>query len=247
MTPGRCSRAARAAMFAAVCVLLAAVGHVLMSGRALSTGTLAVSFAGTALGAWGLAGRERGLLAVTAAATAFQTALHTVFSWSQSAGAAPGGSGCPAHAAGHLGMAHHAPPSPTGHDMTAASSSLPETVTEAVTEAVTGAVTGPMAGMTAAHALAALLGGMWLAYGERAAFRLLRAVPAALFRPLRLLLATAAAPPVRSRIRPVRPGDEPAPRQLLHASRTLPTRGPPRAVAVVRQQAPRLRGVPHGP
>ena len=32
MTAGWCSRTVRAAVFAAVCVLLAALGHVLMSG-----------------------------------------------------------------------------------------------------------------------------------------------------------------------------------------------------------------------
>lgn len=32
MTAGRCSRTLRAAVFAVVCVLLAALGHVLMSG-----------------------------------------------------------------------------------------------------------------------------------------------------------------------------------------------------------------------
>lgn len=236
MTPGRCSRAAHAAMFAAVCVLLAAVGHVLMSARAVSAGTLACAFAGTAVGAWALAGRERGLVTVTAAAMVFQTALHTLFSWSQSAASAPaGGSGGPVHratahlhpahaAADHMGMAHavvpEAPPVsavPVAHDMAAMSSSM----------------SGSMAGMMAAHLLAALLSGVWLAYGERAAFRLLRAVPAVLFRPLRLLLATVAAPSVRPRVRPARPGDEPAPRQLVHASRTLPTRGPPRAIAVI--------------
>ncbi|CAM5741293.1 hypothetical protein SALBM311S_01238 [Streptomyces alboniger] len=43
--------------------------------------------------------------------------------------------------------------------------------------------------MLAAHLLAALLCGLWLAYGEKAAFRILRAVAGWLAAPLRLLLA----------------------------------------------------------
>ena len=46
-------------------------------------------------------------------------------------------------------------------------------------------------GMLAAHLLAALLCGLWLAHGERAAFRILRAVAGWLAAPLRLLLAPA--------------------------------------------------------
>ncbi|GAA3308696.1 hypothetical protein GCM10020295_71420 [Streptomyces cinereospinus] len=50
-------------------------------------------------------------------------------------------------------------------------------------------------GMAAAHLLAALLCGLWLAHGERAAFRILRAVAGWLAAPLRLPLVMAAPPP----------------------------------------------------
>ncbi|CAM5550729.1 hypothetical protein STANM309S_03872 [Streptomyces tanashiensis] len=108
MTPGRCSRALRAAMFAAVCVLLAATGHILMSGRAVPGGTLGAALVGTAAGAWFLGGRERGLLAVISAAVAFQSVLHLVFSWSQTPAAAPptGGAAVDHSAMGHMPMDH---------------------------------------------------------------------------------------------------------------------------------------------
>ncbi|MFF3756947.1 hypothetical protein [Streptomyces sp. NPDC002185] len=251
MTPGRCSRAVRAAMFAAVCVLLAALGHILMSGHAVPGRTLGAGLAGTLVVAWALGGRERGLLAVTCAAVAVQSALHLAFSWSQStAGALPAGRAGAGHGdmamapmtmphmamgsmdMGHMGHMDHgasaamvmghltaAPPAAgsAGHDMTDMTSS---------------------AGMLAAHLLAALLSGLWLAYGERAAFRLLRAAPAGPLRPLGLPgllgLLLAAAPPAadRPRVRRARPGAGRVPRRLLLA-RTLLTRGPPRATAVL--------------
>ncbi|QER97092.1 hypothetical protein [Streptomyces venezuelae] len=261
MTPGRCSRGVRAAMFAAVCVLLAATGHVLMSGQDLPAPALGLALAGTLVVAWILAGRERGLGAVTAATVAVQSVLHTGFSWSQQQEARPPRQPATdqlttdqtamAHAAmghmdtGHMGigqmdmgpmgmdhtamghmavdhmaMAHgamgHAPPGAeaVAHDMTNMSSSL---------------------GMLSAHLLAALLSGLWMAYGERAAFRLLRSLPLWRFRPAwplwLLLVAVVPAPPRRPRIRPVRAGDERAPRQLLLAHSVI-SRGPPRALAV---------------
>lgn len=85
-------------------------------------------------------------------------------------------------------------------------------------------------GMLTAHLLAALLCGLWLAHGERAAFRVLRAVTGRLIAPLRLLLALPT-PPHRPRLRPRRPRSERAPRLLLlvHA---ITSRGPPPGTAV---------------
>ncbi|MFD7572371.1 hypothetical protein ACFQ64_12465 [Streptomyces sp. NPDC056460] len=225
MTPGRCSRGVRAAMFAAVCVLLAATGHILMSGQGVPAWTLAVAFAATVSATWCLSGRERGLLAVTTASVVVQSALHTAFSWSQTT-AVPAATASmnDVHAA-HAHMAHAAmghgdmtasagmlSQAPAGHDMTDVSSSL---------------------GMLSAHLLAALLSGLWMAFGEQAAFRLLLATSLRLFRPLRPLLASFA-PVVRNRprFRPVRAGDERTPRRLLLAH-SLISRGPPQALAVL--------------
>ncbi|WP_245727745.1 hypothetical protein [Streptomyces vietnamensis] len=221
-------------MFAAVCVLLAATGHILMSGRGVPAWTLSLAFAATVAVTWVLASRERGLLAVTAASVVVQSALHTAFSWSQpttsmptTVPSMPMSMSMPmgdAHAA-HAHMSHAAmghvdmTPSvgmisgaPAEHDMTDMSSSF---------------------GMLSAHLLAALLSGLWMAYGEQAAFRLLRAASLRLFRPLCPLLAFFV--PVarnRPRFRPVRAGDERAPRQLLLAH-SLISRGPPQALAVL--------------
>ncbi|MGW0579367.1 hypothetical protein ACWD25_26160, partial [Streptomyces sp. NPDC002920] len=77
MTPGRCSRMLRAAVFAAVCVLLAALGHVMMAGDEPSRWALAGGVVGAAGVGWCLTGRERGVPLVTTGALGAQAALHT--------------------------------------------------------------------------------------------------------------------------------------------------------------------------
>jgi hypothetical protein len=84
--------------------------------------------------------------------------------------------------------------------------------------------------MLAAHLLAAVLCGLWLAYGERAAFALLRAVASRLAAPLRLALAlhiTAERP--RPRVRRGRVDRSPRRLLLVHA---ITSRGPPAGTAV---------------
>ncbi|MFF6773433.1 hypothetical protein ACFY8W_07705 [Streptomyces sp. NPDC012637] len=228
MTAGRCSRGARAATFAAVCVLLAATGHILMSGRSVPVGTLSLALAGTVAVAWLLAERERGLFAVTAATVTVQSALHAVFTWSASP--------APVTTTDDPHMDHSAH---VGHLMTSHADLPGEVLTALAAPGSTGSTAHDMTdisstiGMLSAHLLAALLSGLWLAYGERAVFRLARSLPLRLFRPLRLLLA--AVVPVtatRPRLRPVRAAREPAPQQL-HLAHSLITRGPPEALAVL--------------
>ncbi|MEU6918040.1 hypothetical protein [Streptomyces olindensis] len=213
MTAGRCARAIRAAVFAAVCVVLAALGHVMMSGDHVPLPALVAGWAVTGVAGWCLAGRERGLRLVVTVAVAVQTALHSAFSLAPQAGTGPAADasfpgahsmdrGATGHGTGsmeamsaqHLGHMGHTP----GGD-----SSL---------------------GMLAAHLLAALLCGLWLGHGERAAFRLLRAVGGRLAAPLRLLLALPAPPPPPVRAR--RASSDRAPRlcPLVHA---ITSRGPP--------------------
>ncbi|MER7124257.1 hypothetical protein ABT379_35535, partial [Streptomyces goshikiensis] len=95
MNPGRNCRAIRAAMFAVTCVLLASLGHVLMSRTAVAWWAMAVAVAAVGAAAWVLADRERGLVSVTAATVAVQAALHTGFSMAQAAAhpSGPGGGG----------------------------------------------------------------------------------------------------------------------------------------------------------
>ncbi|MFF7238022.1 hypothetical protein [Streptomyces collinus] len=227
MAAGWCSRTVRAAVFAVVCVLLAALGHVLMSGRHVPGWTLAAGLAVTGAAGWSLAGRERGLPLVVTAVLAAQTVLHEAFSYARPPVAYPAGTAGAGRthpgATGSMDMSAMAPMNgmsptdmsapasgdPTGHVMHGGSASL---------------------GMLAAHLLAALLCGLWLAYGERAAFRILRAVAGRLAAPLRLLLAL-----------PV-PADRPRPHTRRRRSRRAPrlvrlvhsiiSRGPPAGVAV---------------
>lgn len=248
MTAGWCARAIRAAVFAAMCVLLAALGHVLMSGSDVPTWALAAGGAVTGALGWCLAGRERGLPLIVTVVVAAQTVLHEAFSYAQSASGTSDGpaamdmSGMASMGTGsmrmdsmdmgslrmdamgmgslrmgamdmsamhmdHTGMSpmHH-----LGHSMGGGSSSF---------------------GMLAAHLLAALLCGLWLAYGEKAAFRILRAAAGWLAAPLRLLLALPVTPD-RPRVHPRRRRSDRAPRLLLlvHA---ITSRGPPVGTAVV--------------
>ncbi|MFD8236451.1 hypothetical protein ACFV20_31835 [Streptomyces sp. NPDC059696] len=247
MTAGWCFRTLRAAVFAAVCVLLAALGHVLMSGTTVPGWALALAVAVTGGAAWCLAGRERGLLLVSSVVVAAQTALHAWFSYVQELAPAPAhsmpsmsmdgtsaGAGTPsmdhmvstAHA-GHTmdSMAHggHAVPSMDAVHAMSSLDSLP----------ATGHTMGGVSstGMLAAHLLAALLCGLWLAHGERAAFRILRAVAGWLAAPLRLPL-TLPAPPHRPRIRARRSRAVRRPRRLLLVF-TITSRGPPTGAAVL--------------
>jgi hypothetical protein len=89
----------------------------------------------------------------------------------------------------------------------------------------------PSLGMLAAHTLAALLCGLWLAHGERAAFRVLRALADWLAAPLRLPLALPVTPH-QPRVRIRRRGqDDRSPRRLL-LTHAITSRGPPPGTAV---------------
>ncbi|CAM5629652.1 hypothetical protein SSPIM334S_02970 [Streptomyces spiroverticillatus] len=79
-------------MFAAVCVVLSALGHVLGSTATVPWWTLAVGFTGVFALAAPLAGRTRSLPGITFAMTAGQLALHALFGVGQShAGSVQGG------------------------------------------------------------------------------------------------------------------------------------------------------------
>ncbi|MFM9441225.1 hypothetical protein [Streptomyces acidiscabies] len=209
MTVGGWCRALRAGVFAAVCVLLAAVGHAVMSGT--SVPWWAVAGGGVVVGAvgWGPAGREQGSGVIVSGVVAVQAVLHETFAEAQSL--APVGRGVPASGGGMSHMAH----------MTHAAEPAPHTH---------GMATAPL-GMIAAHLLAAVLCGLWLAHGERAVFRLLSAVAVRLAAPLRMLLAVPVLhhPPAPRR----RPGDHPAPARLLLRS-FVTSRGPPTGAAAFR-------------
>jgi hypothetical protein len=210
-------------VFAAVCVVLAALGHVMMSGDHVPLPTLLAGWAATGAAGWCLAGRERGLRLVVTVAVAVQTALHSAFSLGPPTAAASGsGSGSdtmdmPSMSHGVGSMSHG-----MSHGMS------PESMDSVAPHLVHVPGGDSSLGMLAAHLLAALLCGLWLGHGERAVFRLLRAVGSRLAAPLRLLFALIAPPPppVRERRRP----SHRTPHRLLlvHA---ITTRGPPAGAA----------------
>ncbi|MFB7496161.1 hypothetical protein ACFC09_15950 [Streptomyces sp. NPDC056161] len=213
MTAGWCCRALRAAVFAAVCTLLAALGHRMMSGSAAPWWAVAAALKGVGGAAWCLTGRERGLPTVVSAAVAAQIVLHMWYSSAQAVMRSPQPNPAPSVAHCHA-MSHGRPldrvsdPGRMAHDMADASST----------------------GMLAAHVLAALLCSLWLAHGERAAFRILRTLAGWLVAPLRLPLGLSA-PPHRPRIRLRRSRSDRTPRQFLLVH-TLTSRGPPGTAAV---------------
>lgn len=202
-------RALRAAILAAVCVTLAAVGHSSASTHELPLGVLALAFGVIAGLSWLAGGRRRGVGFIAPAVLTAQAALHVTFAAAGTHGAMP--------SAGH----GHAPADmgETGAGTGAGA--------EGVVGAVLTAVGDTSPGMLAAHLLAGAVCALWLARGEAAFFRLAETVAAFAFTPLGLLLAAprplAVPPPVRPRHR-TRAPHRPRGTVLAHA---VSRRGPP--------------------
>ncbi|MEU4928634.1 hypothetical protein AB0G54_19305 [Streptomyces yokosukanensis] len=252
MSPGWCSRTIRAAVFAACCVLLAALGHVMMSGTAVPWWAMTAGLVVTGGAAWPLTDRERGPFLVVSIAVAAQTVLHSSFALAQAV-VHPQPSADGSLVRQWLGYLLCAPPSASGAEhgampMPMGSMDMGMGSTHSLGSTHATASMGSMAhmgtagsmshdmggmsstGMLAAHLLAALLCGLWLAHGERAAFRILRALAGWLVAPLGLLLSPPA-PPHRPRIRARRAGSDRAPRRLL-LTHAITSRGPPTGFAV---------------
>lgn len=85
---GRDVRILRAAVFAAVCVVLAAVGHALGSCASIPLWTLGAGFLAVLAVAVPLAGRERTLPGIAALLALGQTVLHSLFGLGQHGGEA---------------------------------------------------------------------------------------------------------------------------------------------------------------
>ncbi len=231
-SPGDCSRGARAAMFAAVCVLLAAVGHTHSSGTAIPWWVLASAFVVTTGLVWTLAARERGRLAVTSTALATQALLHCAFTLGSPPPRAPvpADDASPDH--GERAPAEHGSAMPSDcplHD--AGHQHTPEAAGLDMAAGMGGHDPWSMpAGMLLAHLAAAALSGLWLAHGERAAFQLLRALAGLLHTPLNLLRAS---PSIRPRPTPrIRAPRHDRPTRLVLLVHVISSRGPPAATAV---------------
>ncbi|MBZ6471962.1 hypothetical protein [Streptomyces griseocarneus] len=196
-------RALRAALFTALCVLLSAASHVLLSGRALPAAAVAGAGAGVFALAYALAGRERGYGRIAALLVPLQLAVGALF--------AAGQDGC-------YGRPGHPAP---GALTWLCSGTMG---TPLARWADPGAAPWLL---LAGHVALGLLAAAWLRRGEAALGRLLRAAAAAAFRPLRMATTdTARVRPRRGPLpRPVRDGRPARPLPLLVHS--VVRRGPP--------------------
>ncbi|WP_406129628.1 hypothetical protein [Streptomyces sp. NBC_00989] len=226
MTVGGWFRTLRAGVFAAACVLLAALGHVMMSGTPVPWWTMGGGAAATGMAGWFLAGRERGRGLIVTVVVAAQTVLHETFSLGQNL--MPGSGNAPAGMGG-MDMGSSDTMSMDSMDMSGMAHMAHGSGGMGHAHTMTGSAS---LGMLAAHLLAAVLCGLWLAYGERAVFRVLRAAAARLVAPLRMLLAL----PVPARRPSVRRRRTAAYRSsLAHflLCYSVTSRGPPTGPAVV--------------
>ncbi|QKW39766.1 hypothetical protein HUT06_41810 [Actinomadura sp. NAK00032] len=199
-------RAARAVVFATVCVALAALGHVLAGGAAVPLWAGTMGFGAVVGVTLMLAGHERSLGTILGGLLGGQFALHTLFT---GAAADPAAHPMPAMA-GHTPAMHAA--------MTDA----------AAMPGATAAHGGNGLAMTLAHCVAALVAAWWLRRGERSVWTMARRVAAAADRPVRLLLALLTIEPAG----PPRPAvPAPAPAAVPAVDRALRhqvvRRGPP--------------------
>ncbi|MEU3517402.1 hypothetical protein ABZ770_19280 [Streptomyces sp. NPDC006654] len=238
MAAGWCTRSVRAALFAAVCVLLSALAHTMMSGSSVPWWALGAASLGAGGVGWALAGRERGLRVIVPVVVAVQGALHWSFSLAQGAGqpaAPPGGNDTSALGMSSVGMGATGMGSVGGHSMGMHMHAMGVdhsvhlgSGTPALLQQWLGGTS--MTGMYVAHLVAALVCGLWLGYGERVVFRLMRAVAGWLAAPLRLVLALPALPRrPRALVRRRRTRRWPRRLHLVHA---ITSRGPPLSFAV---------------
>ncbi|MEU1310163.1 hypothetical protein ABZ419_14885 [Streptomyces cinnamoneus] len=198
-------RALRAALFSALCVLLSAASHVLLSGRSLPAPAVAAAGAGVFALAYALAGQERGFWRIAGLLVPLELASGALFTTGQDT--CYGSGGHPAAAPGALTWL--------------CSGSMGGPLAD-----VAAPGTAPWL-LLGGHLTVGLLAAAWLRRGEAALGRLLRAAAVAAFRPL--LLATAAlgayARPAGAPARPLRPARKVRPRTpLLHS---VVRRGPP--------------------
>ncbi|AZM57150.1 hypothetical protein DMA15_35145 [Streptomyces sp. WAC 01529] len=197
MTSGPAFRLARAAVFAAVCVVTTAFGHAFMSGASLPWWAVGYAFAATSAAAWWLTGRERGAPTVIGATVVAQLALHELFGVAQRMSPPTVRAGGGMDGMNHMNHPMPMPmptPSSAGSPGGHAAAAMPD---EGASHWVMSVFGHSGTGMFLAHLVAALICALWLWRGEAAAFRTGRALAAALFVPLRLVLTVlvAALPP----------------------------------------------------
>lgn len=218
-------RTARAAVFTALCVTLSTGAHVLLSGSPVPLTPLIAISAGVFLLAFALAGRERGFGRIAALLIPLELAADTVFTTGQHACYGPAGG----PVAGPLRS--------VGFDLLCGGGSVGTPLARMAASGDTGAVplgadgaAGPAVPwvLLAAHVGVGLLAAAYLRRGEAALDRLMRAVAAMAFRPLRLAFAVCrtAAERVSPALMP-RATDVRTPLALPLLTHSVPRRGPP--------------------
>jgi hypothetical protein len=175
-------RAARAAVFAALCVLVGAVGHDAFSVGSLPLWSLLVGGAAVFLAVAPLTRRERGLPTILALMAAVQIGLHELFTAAQRS-AAPMSMPMAMPPRGEFWCGHTEPPGviQAMHNVAMPTAGAPQ-------HSMTG-------GMLLAHVAAALVAAWWLRRGEAAVWSLARTLRLglALLAPLVLLALLVAA------------------------------------------------------
>ena len=218
---GTAVRAARAAVFTALCVALSSGAHVLLSGMPVPPATLAVVSVLVFLIAFAFAVRERGFLRIAALLIPLELLADTVFTAGQHACYGPGGGPVTGSlrsvgidvlcAGGKFG-------SPLAH-MAHSGSAVGDTV-----------ASGSPWLLLAAHVAVGLTAAAWLRRGEAAVGRLLRAAAATAFRPLLLVVRTRPSLPAAAVPLPRRAAVR-SPRRLPLLAHSVLRRGPPALIA----------------
>lgn len=215
-------RAARAAVFTALCVTLSAGAHVLLSGAPLPLAPLAAVSGFVFLIAFALAGRECGYARIAGLLVPLELVADTVFTTGQHA--------CYGHAGGPV----TGPLRSVGIDVVCAGGGVGTPLARmapARDTLATAAQGGSPWLLLAAHVAVGLAAAAWLRRGEAAVARLLSAAAATAFRPL--LLAVRARPRVPGvPARPVRPTPVRTARPLPLLAHSVLRRGPPCARAL---------------
>ncbi|MFI1168736.1 hypothetical protein ACH4UM_35545 [Streptomyces sp. NPDC020801] len=152
-------RSLRAAVFAAVCVLLAAAGHGLAMGTMPPLWADGAGFVGVFGAGWLLGGRERSLPGIGATMLVTQVGLHFAFDAARAGAGEPG--------APHSFSSMASMPMPDEGGMRTASTQVHAAAALIDSHALTSHA-------AAAHVLAALVASWWLRRGEAALWSLLR-------------------------------------------------------------------------
>ena len=235
---GHTLRILRAAVFAAVCVVLAGAGHALASCDGIPLWTLGAGFLGVAAVAAPLAGRVRSLAGITTLLALGQTVLHTLFGLGQH-GTTAVASSVPAGGS-DAALVQQAARFVCGTTAAAISPAQAHLASDAVSGS--SASLWPSLPMLLGHVLAALAAGWLLRHGDLALLRLTElsaqgVTEGALVRSLRAALALVRA------LRAGLPGAPEAPPHTAHTAR--PTPSTPRTMAL--QHSVIRRGPPVAP